>query len=144
MRELDEKAEIDDTFTDDHVLSASKDMIQWSTNFPNYLDRDTVPLDLSFIQRKKFMHDAQKFFWDKSYLYRSCADGLIRHCVPEAYMFSVLAACYSTLVGGHHSGIRTTQKILQCGYYWPTVHQDAHDFSKASNICQRDGVISRK
>ena len=53
-------------------------------------------------------------------------------------------ACYSSPVGGHHSGIRTTHKILQCGYYWPTFHQDAHEFAKACDRCQRDGGISRK
>ena len=50
----------------------------------------------------------------------------------------------SSPVGRHHSGIRTTHKILQCGYYWPTLHQDAHGFAKACDRCQRDGGISRK
>ena len=39
------------------------------------------------------MHDVKKFFWDEPYLYRSCADGLIRCCVPEVEMLSVLEAC---------------------------------------------------
>ena len=56
----------------------------------------------------------------------------------------MLEACRSSPVGGHHSGIRTAHKILQCGYYWPTLHQDAHGFAKACDKCQRDGGISRK
>ena len=36
------------------------------------------------------MYGVKKFFWDERYLYRSCADGLIRHCVPECEMLSVL------------------------------------------------------
>ena len=59
-------------------------------------------------------------------------------------MFSVLEAGHSSPVSGHHSGIRTTHKILQCGYYWPTIHQDDHEFAKACDRCQRDGDISRK
>ena len=47
-------------------------------------------------------------------------------------------------LGGHHSGIRTAHKILQCGTYCPTLHQDAHEFAKACDRCQRDGGISRK
>ena len=77
------------------------------------------------------MHDVQKFFWDEQYLYRSYADGIIRGCVPEVDMLSVLEACHSSPVGGHRSGIRTFHKILQCGNYWPTIHLDAHEFSKA-------------
>ena len=59
-------------------------------------------------------------------------------------MLSVLEACHSSHVGGHHSGIRAAHKILQCGYYWPTIHQDAHEFSKACDRCQRDGGVSRR
>lgn len=78
MRDLGEKAEIDDTFPDDHVLSASQDLIPWFKDFANYLASDIVPPDLSFHQMKKFIHDVKNFFWDEPYLYRSCADGLIR------------------------------------------------------------------
>ena len=77
-------------------------------------------------------------------MYRSSAYGLIRRCVPECEMLSVLEACHSSPIGGHHSGIRTAHKILQCGYYWQTLHQDAHEFSKACDRCQRDDDISRK
>ena len=71
-------------------------------------------------------------------------DGLIQSCVPECEMLSVLEACHSSAVGGHHSGTRTAHKILQCGYYWTTLHQDSHEFPKACDRCQRDGDISRK
>ena len=47
-------------------------------------------------------------------------------------------------VGGHHSGIRIALKILQCGYYCPTIHQDAYEFAKAFYRCQRDGAVSRQ
>ena len=77
-------------------------------------------------------------------MYRSCADGLIRCCVPQVEMLSVLEACHSSPVGGHHSCIHTSHKILQCGYYWPTIHQDAHEFAEACDRCQREGGISRK
>ena len=92
MRELGEKVEIDDTFPDEHVLAASQDLIPWFADFTNYLPSDIVPPDLSFHQRKKFMHDVKKFFWDVPYLYRSCVDGLIRRCVPEVEILSVLEA----------------------------------------------------
>ena len=82
MIELGDKTYIDDTFPDEHVLAALKDLIPWFAYFENYLSSDIVPLDLSFNQRKKFMYNVKKFFWDKPYLYRSCADGLIRRYVP--------------------------------------------------------------
>ena len=60
MMELGEKAEIDDTFSDEHVLGASQDLIPWFANFANYLASDIVPPDLSFHQRKKFILDVKK------------------------------------------------------------------------------------
>ncbi|XP_069147141.1 uncharacterized protein [Solanum lycopersicum] len=114
MRELGEKAEIDDAFPDEHILASSHDLIPWFAGFANYL------------------------------LYRSCTDGIIRRGTPEFEMLSVLEACHSSPVGGHYSGIRTTHKILRCGYYWPTIHQDAHEIAKTCDWCQRDGGILKR
>ncbi|KAL4386779.1 hypothetical protein GQ457_09G021500 [Hibiscus cannabinus] len=49
------------------------------------------------------------------------------------------AAC-----GGHFGGNRTAAKILQSGFYWPTLFKDAHTFVKACDRCQRTGNISRR
>ena len=93
-------------------MAASRDLISWFADFANYLASDIVTSNLPFNQRKKFMHDVKKFFWDDPYLYRSCFAGHICLCVPKVKMLSVLEACHSLLVGGHHSGIRTAHKIL--------------------------------
>ena len=78
MRKLGENAEIDDTFLDEHVLTASQDLIPWYKDFVKFLASDIVQPDFSFHQWKKFMHYLKNFFWDESYLYRSCANVLIR------------------------------------------------------------------
>ena len=58
-------------------------------------------------------------------------------------MLGVLEAYHSSSVDENHSGIRTAHKILSYGYYWPTIHQDSHEFSKSCDRCQRDGGISK-
>lgn len=47
-------------------------------------------------------------------------------------------------IDGHRSGVCTAHKILQCGYYSPTITQDAHDLSKSCDSCQRERGISTK
>ena len=89
-----DKTEIYDTFPDDHVLSTSQDLTPWFAYFANYLASDIIPPDLYFHQRKKFMYDVKKLFWDDPYLHT--VDGLIRHCVPEVEMLSVWEACHSS------------------------------------------------
>ncbi|XP_049394646.1 uncharacterized protein LOC125858920 [Solanum stenotomum] len=78
---LGDGAGINDEFPDEQVLAASPDLIPWFTDFANYLASDLVLLDFSFHQRRKFMHDLKKFFWDEPYLFRICVDGIIRRCV---------------------------------------------------------------
>ena len=95
MRELGDTTYIDDTFPDEHVLAASQDLNQWFSDFANYLASDIIPFHFSFHQRKKFMYDVKKFFWNEPYLYMSCVDRLILRCVTECEMLSVLEACHS-------------------------------------------------
>ena len=66
------------------MLSASNGLIPWFIDFVNYLESYVVPFDLSFHQRKKFIHDMKVFFWDEPYLYQSCADGIIHRVKLEA------------------------------------------------------------
>ena len=82
-RKLEERAEINDAFLDDHVLATTQDLIPWFADIANYLSSDLVLWDLTLYQRKKFLHDVMKFFWDDPYLYRSCADGVNHQYVPE-------------------------------------------------------------
>ncbi|KAL4387524.1 hypothetical protein GQ457_09G015940 [Hibiscus cannabinus] len=41
-------------------------------------------------------------------------------------------------------GRKTAAKVLQSGFYWPTLFKDAHNFYKACDRCQRTGNISRR
>ena len=41
-------------------------------------------------------------------------------------------------------GQRTTAKVLQSGFYWPTLFKGAQSFAKACDKCQRTRNISNK
>ena len=77
MLKLRDDLDIDDTFPDKQVLAKSKDLIPWFVDFANFLASDLVPEVMSYQQRKKFMHEVRKFFWDEPYLFRVCTDGII-------------------------------------------------------------------
>ena len=84
------------------------------------------------------MNVVKIFFWDDPYLYLSCADGIIHRCVPELEILSGPKACHSLPISGYHSGVKTAHKILQCGHYWPTIHQYYHEFAKSCDSFQRE------
>ena len=47
-------------------------------------------------------------------------------------------------MGGHFGGNRTTTKVLQSGFYWPTLFKDVHQFVSNCDKCQRMGSISKQ
>jgi hypothetical protein len=69
---------------------------------------------------------------------------IIRRCVPNDEITSVLNFCHSKACGGHFSIKKTTAKILLCGFYWPTLFKDTNDFYRTCERCQKLGAISRR
>ncbi|KAF3674437.1 hypothetical protein FXO37_06399 [Capsicum annuum] len=109
--------EINDTFPDEEILAAVMEKIPWYADFANYVVSEVIPKNLSFHQRKKFLHDVNHYLWDELYLFLWCVDGNIRWCIPEVDMLSILEASHGSPVGGHHAGDGTTRKVHQSGYY---------------------------
>ncbi|KAL4335708.1 hypothetical protein GQ457_07G002730 [Hibiscus cannabinus] len=94
--------------------------------------------------RKRFKHNAKGYFWDEPYLFKQCADQIIRRCIPEEKQQTILEQCHSAPYGGHFGGNRTAAKVLQSGFYWPTLHKDAQLFCQQCDRCQRTGNISKR
>ena len=61
-------------------------------------------------------------------MYKHCADQVIRRCVPKEEMESILNHCHTLACGGHFGGNRKATKVLQSGFYCPTLFKDAHQF----------------
>nr|GEY07075.1 reverse transcriptase domain-containing protein [Tanacetum cinerariifolium] len=45
---------------------------------------------------------------------------------------------------GHHSVNLTAKKVLDAGFFWPSIYRDAHDMIKSCDTCQRQGKISQR
>ena len=61
--------------------------------------------------------------------------------MPEREVGEILTHCHSLESGGHLNGQRTSAKVLQSGFYWPSIFKDAHLFLKSCDRCQRTGKI---
>ena len=59
-------------------------------------------------------------------------------------MVSILNHYHTLPCGGNFRGQRTATKVLQSGFYWPSLFKDAHQFVSTSDKCQRMGSISKK
>nr|GEW46486.1 retrotransposon protein, putative, Ty1-copia subclass [Tanacetum cinerariifolium] len=67
-------------------------------------------------KKKKFFKDARHYFWDDPYLFRTCADQIIRRCVVGKEAIDILNACHSGPTGGHYGASYTAKKVFDSAY----------------------------
>ncbi|PIN02745.1 DNA-directed DNA polymerase [Handroanthus impetiginosus] len=126
LAKTDEPNLINDNFSDEQLLAIV------ATNVP-YAQ-----------QKKKFLFDTRRYFWDEPFLFKQCSDNILRRCIPEIEMNDILKQYHASPYGGHFQGDRTTAKILQLGFYWSNLFKDAHPFVANCDRCQRIGNISKR
>ncbi|XP_048623798.1 uncharacterized protein LOC106393666 [Brassica napus] len=88
--------------------------------------------------------EARRYVWDEPLLYRHGKDGLFRRCVPEADIPGILHHCHGSSYAGHFATFKTVSKILQAGFWWPTMFRDAQAYIARCDACQRLGNISKR
>ncbi|GJS82331.1 putative reverse transcriptase domain-containing protein [Tanacetum coccineum] len=98
----------------------------WFADFANYHAGNFVIKGMSSQQKRKFFKDVKHYFWDDPFLFKICADQVIRRCVSGQEAFDILKACHSGPTGGHYGANYTAKKIFDSGFYWPTIYKDAH------------------
>ncbi|ERN08466.1 hypothetical protein AMTR_s03236p00004200, partial [Amborella trichopoda] len=88
----------------------------WYADYVNFLAAKITPPELSRQQLKKFFSEVKHYYWEEPILYKHCADQIIRRCVPEEEMYSILNHCHALPCGGHFSGIEQLQRC--CKTLW--------------------------
>nr|GFA85122.1 reverse transcriptase domain-containing protein [Tanacetum cinerariifolium] len=109
---------------------------------------ETFPLEslnkgMTSQQKQKFFKDVRHYFWDDPYLFRTCADQIIRRCMAGKEAINILNACHSGPTGGHYGANYTAKKVFDSGFYWPSMYKDTFELVKRCDSCQRQGKISQ-
>jgi len=133
--------QINDYFPDESLLFIFK--IPWFANIFNFLAIGDFPAHWSTQDKRKFLNEVKNFYWDDLYLFKYCPDQIFQRCIPDNEVSSVIKFCHSEECGCHFSSKKTTVKILQCEFYWPTMFKDTHAFCKICENCQKLGSISK-
>ncbi|GKD26108.1 hypothetical protein Tco_1232322 [Tanacetum coccineum] len=84
----------------------------WFADIANYLVDNVLIKGMSSQQKKKFFKDIKYYFWDDPYLFRICADQIIRRCVDGKEAMDILEACHHGPTEGHHGSNYTAKKVL--------------------------------
>ncbi|GKE59975.1 reverse transcriptase domain-containing protein [Tanacetum coccineum] len=99
----------------------------WFADIANYHAGNFIVKGMSSQQKKKFFKDVKHYFWDDPYLFRICADQVIRQCIFGQEAVDILVAFHNGPTEGHHGVNYTAKKVFDSGFYWPKIYQDAHD-----------------
>nr|GEX84056.1 reverse transcriptase domain-containing protein [Tanacetum cinerariifolium]GEY51298.1 reverse transcriptase domain-containing protein [Tanacetum cinerariifolium] len=139
-----DKKEINKTFpfeTLNMVSFRGDSSTLWFANFANCHAENFVMKEMSSQQKNKLFKDVKRYFWDDPFLFKICADQVIRQYVHGQEAIDILNACYNGPTGGHHGPNYTTKKVFNSGFYWPTIYRDAYDLVKSCDACQCQGKI---
>ncbi|GJX52056.1 reverse transcriptase domain-containing protein [Tanacetum coccineum] len=120
------------------------DSTPWFVDFTNYHAGNFIIKGMSSQQKNKFFKDVKHYFWDDPFLFKICADQIIKRYVHGQEAIDILKACHEGPTGGHHSANLTSQKVFDAGFFWPTIYRDAHKMIKSCDMCQRQGKISQR
>ncbi|KAI5351474.1 hypothetical protein L3X38_004365 [Prunus dulcis] len=123
-----------------HVSNEEEDSLPLRESFP---DEQLFSIWLSTFQRDKLRKQARYYFWDDPYLFKHYPDQVIRRCVPEGDFKSILEFCHSHACRGHFGAKKTASKVLQSGFFWPTLFKDAYVFCASCDRCQRMAIATR-
>nr|GEZ29329.1 reverse transcriptase domain-containing protein [Tanacetum cinerariifolium] len=82
----------------------------WFAHFVNYHARKFIIKGMSTQQKINFFKDVKHYFWDDPYLFKTCADQVIRRCVAGQEAVDILTACHSGPTGGHYGANYTAKK----------------------------------
>nr|GEX21761.1 reverse transcriptase domain-containing protein [Tanacetum cinerariifolium] len=116
----------------------------WYADLANYHVGNFIIKGMTSQQKKQFFKDARHYFWDDPYLFRTCADQIIRRCVAGQEAIDILNACHSGPTRGHYGASYTAKKVFDSGFYWPSIYKDAFELVKHCDSCQRQRKVSQR
>ncbi|RVW51263.1 hypothetical protein CK203_075487 [Vitis vinifera] len=93
----------------------------WYAHIANYLVTGEVPSEWKAQDKKHFFAKIHAYYWEEPFLFKYCADQIIRKCVPEQEQQGILSHCHESACGSHFASQNTTMKVLQSDFCWPSL-----------------------
>ena len=122
-----------DEFPEESLLTVS--IAPWYAHIANFLVTRELLVEWT-AQDKKFFHErVHSYYWEDPYLFKYCADQIIRKCVPEEEQKGILIHCHDSECGGHFASHKTTMKVMHSGFYWSSLFKNAYTMCKQCDKC---------
>nr|GEX62743.1 reverse transcriptase domain-containing protein [Tanacetum cinerariifolium] len=85
----------------------------WFADFANYHAGNFIVTRMSSQQKSNFFKDVKHYFWDDPFLFKICANQVIRRCVYGQEAIDILKACHYGPTGGHNGPNYTAKKLTK-------------------------------
>ena len=108
----------------------------------NFIVTGMLPDDLNKAKKDKRKNDSKYYIWDEPYLWKIGSNQIVRQCVTDDEIHSILTYCHDHTCGGHFGPKRTARKILDNEFYLETLFRNAYQFCKSYEKCQKMGRLS--
>ncbi|GJU78236.1 reverse transcriptase domain-containing protein [Tanacetum coccineum] len=131
-------SKVDDNFLRETLMEITTIDTPWFADFANYLVGDVIPKGMTYQQKKKLFSDLKNYFWEEPYLFKVCSDGMIRRCVSGPETQTILEKCHHEPTSGHYRPNTTAKKVLDLGFYWPTIIKEAHTLVRLCKACHKN------
>lgn len=113
---VEDELHLQETFLDEQLFSTSV-TLPWYANTVNYLVTNMLSPGLSKGERDTIKSDAKYYVWDDPYLWKHCANRVLRKCILENEIIYILTFCHSYACGDHFGAKRMARKVLECGFH---------------------------
>jgi len=133
-----EEEMIDDKLLNENLFTISI-LSPWFADIENYLVSTQFPPNLSSKEKSNIIRKSAPFTLIGGNLFKLGLDKIMRRCAREEKVFDILLTCHDGPCGGHFVAKRTSFKVLQVGYYCPTLHRDVKRYTSQCDQCKRMG-----
>jgi hypothetical protein len=139
----EEPTSLEDTLSDARLL-AIRNIDDHFAEIVQFLSTGMEPSEYTIPQKKQLVLRAADFSLIARHLYKMGLDEILRRCFMEVERPMILVEDHEGITRGHYEGKVIAQKVLRAGLWWPTLHRDAKDYSRACDVCQRVVKPSRR
>ncbi|RVW67207.1 Transposon Ty3-I Gag-Pol polyprotein [Vitis vinifera] len=117
---------INDDFPEESLMSI--EVAPWYSHIANYLVTRKVLSEWSAQDKRHFFAKIYAYYWEEPFLFKYCADQIIRKCVPEQEQSGILSHCHDSACGGHFASQKTAMKVIKSDFMGPFPMSFGHSY----------------
>ncbi|GJU69709.1 reverse transcriptase domain-containing protein [Tanacetum coccineum] len=121
------------------VLTSKDQSTPWFADFANYHAGKFIKKGMTTQEKNKFFKDVKHYFWDDPFLFKTCADQIIRRCVDGKEALEILARLVIVApTGDTMCQTLPPRKIFYCRFlFGPPFIRMPYEFVKTCDACQK-------